>query len=105
MSPSQAYPVGAIKTYARSSLRPDRPLRSTKMERIHKIGISIGLLALAFVALYRFLPVKETHYTAEATVELIRVEPASVDESKEEKVIDEESNDHSAPEKQAKVEQ
>jgi len=54
----------------------------------HKIGIGIGLVILAFVALYRFLPERHTVYTAEATVVLLRDEPTPVEEVKEKNKIE-----------------
>jgi len=58
------------------------------MERIHRIGIAIGLLVLALVAIYKFWPKNEPHYTAEATIELIRVDPASLGEEEKENEIE-----------------
>ena len=92
-----------VSTPSRCAPLRDTPSRSTKMERIHKIGIGVGLVILALVALYRIVPVKEPNYTAEVTVELIRVDPESLDKA-EEKVIEGESKDDSTLGKQAKVE-
>jgi len=61
-------------------------MRSTKMN--HKIGIVIGLVILALVALYKFLEERHTVYTSEATVVLLRDEPTPDKEVKEKNEVE-----------------
>lgn len=63
---------------------------TARMDKIHKVIISLGLIVI-FVLLIRLIISKETAYTVEAEVQLIRHDPEL---RKQEIVLDQESQDH-----------
>tara|TARA_B100001778_G_scaffold231107_1_gene192340 strand:+ start:579 stop:1046 length:468 start_codon:yes stop_codon:yes gene_type:complete len=62
------------------------------MNRINKVVISIGIVIVLALLIHRFVIQKETYYTAEATVQLLRNDPTEIQYLEE---TDESSSAHS----------